>query len=104
MPSEVLREVNLRIYEAAHEYELDDAEFICECGRADCGVARLAMHLTDFADCLAAEGCAIVAPGHQPARTEIVTHSNAPPRESDGKLPPHVSASGSWISTRSPVL
>jgi hypothetical protein len=68
----LLREINERVDEAAHRLNVDDAEFLCECGRSDCGPARVTMTLTDFADCAASEDCWVVAPGHEPYGGEVV--------------------------------
>ena len=89
MDSDLAREINLRIYEVARHFHLDDhAEFLCECGRADCGQAHVQMWTTDFADCVATEGALIVAPGHQPTGSEVIRERGAylligdtPPRD-----------------------
>jgi hypothetical protein len=39
---------------------------------APCELARVEILLTEFADCAAREGCAIVAVGHEPPGCEVV--------------------------------
>src|ERR1051326_8173151 len=69
---ELLREINLRIYELVRRWD-GPGEFFCECGQPACRPAAIIrLHVHEFADVLALRDCFALAPGHQPANARVV--------------------------------
>ena len=55
----------------------ETAEFLCECGQQSCNVTRIEMHLTEFADCVASDGCFVIARRQVRPDDEIVGDGNS---------------------------
>jgi hypothetical protein len=71
----LFREVNERIAETADRFEVDDAEFVCECADAGCG-ERLNAQLDEYQQVRADGVRFLVAPGHEETEYERVLHRN----------------------------
>jgi hypothetical protein len=68
----LLREVNHRIHALTRNFT-GPGEYLCECGNVTCQVTLLALDASAFADVLATPGGLLVAPGHDPPGTELVS-------------------------------
>lgn len=71
MSEPLLREVNVRIYERAREWD-EPSEYVCECGLPACEKPTLRLEPHEVADLLAMSGCILVAPGHDAPGAKIV--------------------------------
>ena len=70
----LFRDVNERIAEAAQRFESDEAEFVCECGDAEC-TDRIPAPLADYEDTRADATRFLLVPGHEDTRVERVVRA-----------------------------
>jgi hypothetical protein len=75
MNTDVLREINVRIYQLARDVA-EDVALVCECGEESCRAELLNLRPHEFADVIATDGCRIVAAGHEGSGVELVRQRN----------------------------
>ncbi len=66
-----LRDVNEQIHERLAKHDMP-GDYICECERLGCDEPWIRMSPDEFTAVLVADGCYVVAPGHEPRTAEIV--------------------------------
>ena len=70
----LFRDVNERIAEAAHRFDSDEAEFVCECADTDC-TDRVQASLVEYEHVRADGTRFLLVPGHEDTRVERVVRA-----------------------------